>query len=86
MSSREFAEWQAFMRLYGPIGPERADWHAAQAQATLMNIWRGKAQRPVKLADCLLQWGPRERHQTVHEMELLIKDWLRRCGVRERKA
>lgn len=84
ISSRDFAEWQAFISLYGPIGPERADWHAAQIQATLLNIYRGKGQRPVTVKECLLRFGPAKEPQTVHEMEMLLTDWLRRAGATKR--
>ena len=85
MSAREFAEWQAFAAVYGPIGPERGDWHAAQIQATLLNVWRGKDQKPVKLADCVLRWGPPERKQTKEETAAFLELWLRMSGARKRE-
>ena len=80
ISSAEFAEWLAFQSIYGPIGPSRGDYHAAQVESTLVNVWRGKGQKAVKLSDCLLRWG-RKAKQTSTQMFALVKDWLKRSGA-----
>ena len=85
MSAREFAEWQAFAAVYGPIGPERGDWQAAQIEAALRNVWRASGQREVTVADRLLQWGPPERRQTKEETTAFVELWLRMSGARKRE-
>ena len=83
MSSREFAEWQAFVTVYGPIGPVRGDYHAAQVESTLINAWRGKGQKAVSLSDRVLKWSPPKRRKTAYELEMELTLWLRMNGARK---
>lgn len=63
-SSRELTEWIEFEKLNGPLGPERADFHAALIASTLANVHRGKGKPPAKISDFLPQWGqPRQSWQ-----------------------
>ena len=80
VSSAEFVEWLAFQTIYGPLGPNRGDYHAAQLESSMVNIWRGKSQRAVGLGECLLQWGKKKK-QTAREMITIAKDWLLRSGA-----
>lgn len=68
----------AFVRLNGPIGPERADWHTAHIVCTLANIFR-TGKQAYKLQDFLLKWAPRWRRQDPKEAELLLMGWLRQA-------
>lgn len=56
----ELAEWLAFERLTGPLGPERGDLQAALAPATVLGMFRGKGEKPVNPADLVPRWGRRE--------------------------
>lgn len=59
ISSREYTGWECYTELYGPIGPEREDYHAALIAQMLYEINRGKApSRP--LEDFLLFKAPDE--------------------------
>lgn len=53
MSSLEYSYWMA-LASREPIGPLRADWHAAQIVTALANIHRGKHQPARKIKDFLL--------------------------------
>lgn len=85
IDSHEFAEWIAYYGLE-PLGDERADWHAALITSTLANIWRDpkKRRRPWPLEDFVLRFGERVK-QTAQEAEMLMTDWLRRIGAKQRK-
>ena len=79
MSSAEFGEWRAFIQLYGPVGPRRGDYHAAQLESMMMGMLNGK--RP-DIEKCLLFRDEPARRQTVQEMEMMIKDAFRRMDHR----
>lgn len=65
-SSRELAEWQAYEREFGPLGPERGDWQAAMLAHTFAAVMTGKQGRRLKLSDFLLRWRA-PRRQTPEE-------------------
>ena len=74
----------AFDRL-SPIGPERADWHAALIAVTLANAWRGKGQRAYRLEEFLPQFGPKRPQRSAAELEMMMRDWARGHNQRVRK-
>ena len=57
ISSREFAEWQAFDRI-SPIGDIRSDWQAALIASTVARVFGSKGKH--RIDDFLLRFGPRE--------------------------
>lgn len=70
-SSRELAEWQAFEREYGPLGPERGDWQAASLAHVFATLLGGKAARRLKLKDFVLKWGGGGRQSPDEQLNLL---------------
>jgi hypothetical protein len=60
MSSREFAEWQAFASIDGPIGEERADIRMGIQAAATVNVYAEKGQG-AKPIDFIPQWDPAEK-------------------------
>jgi len=63
MTSAEFAEWQAFQRLEGPVGPERDDWRHAQTTATVANANRDHRRhpRPYRPEEFIPDWAAANR-------------------------
>ena len=76
VSGREFAEWLAFERLYGPIDPgRRMDLAAALVASVLANIHRDPKRRrqPYTVEDFLPQYDrPAPRRQTPEETVELV--------------
>jgi hypothetical protein len=56
IDSRELTEWQAYERLYGPLGQARDDQLAALISAQVAGTFSGKA---VKVADFMPDWTRR---------------------------
>lgn len=50
----------AYERVTGPLGPERADQHAAIIAATVANAMKGKKGRAFKPADFIPKWDQRQ--------------------------
>jgi len=74
IDSRELTEWMAYERVAGPLGPERADLHAAIVAATVANAMRGKKGRPFKPADFMPQWDrPSPVEQTGDDHLRIVK-------------
>jgi hypothetical protein len=69
-SSRELAEWQAFEREYGPLGPERGDWQAALTAHTLTALMADKKGRQFRLTDFLLRWREPRRQTPEEQMKI----------------
>jgi hypothetical protein len=63
MSSVEFAEWQAFQRLEGPLGPVRADWRAAVVASVVANANRDtrKHRKAYEPPDFIPKWDANVR-------------------------
>lgn len=59
-----------FEREYGPLGPERGDWHAAELAHTFAVISAGKKGRRLKLTDFLLKWGGRRRQTSEEQLAI----------------
>lgn len=76
-SSRELAEWQAYEREYGPLGPERGDWQAAMVANTLAAVMGGKQSRRLRLTDFLLRWSA-PRRQTPEEQLKIFRALARK--------
>jgi hypothetical protein len=68
-SSYELAEWQAYEREYGPLGPERGDWQAASVAHVFASLMADKKSR-LKLADFVLRWGGRRRQSGEEQMSI----------------
>jgi len=83
MSAREFAEWIAYERIAGPIGPERLDWNAAHIACVIANTSRTQRE-PYKLKDFVLHWDAGARRQTSKEATMILKNYL--LGLRQRQA
>ena len=83
ISGHELSEWAAFERIDGPLGPRRADFHAAQIVVAIAqsNAKRGKR---YKLSDFLLTWDHGRTVQSPHEMLRLVRTYNRRLGGTER--
>lgn len=56
MSSRQFSEWMAYAAVE-PFGEEREDYRLAHGLAVIVNLFRGKNDQPVRLADLLPRVG-----------------------------
>jgi hypothetical protein len=56
MSSRQFSEWMAYAAVE-PFGEERSDYRVAHALAVIVNMFRGKDDQPVSVADLLPRVG-----------------------------
>jgi hypothetical protein len=60
MSGQELAEWQAYERVYGPIGvEERLDRTAAVIANQVANSLRGPKSKPSEVDDFMPRWGVR---------------------------
>lgn len=59
MSSAEFAEWQAFQRLEGLLGPERDDWRVAMIASVIANANRDgkRTKRAYEPRDFIPDWA-----------------------------
>lgn len=69
-SSRELAEWQAYEREYGPLGPERGDWRAAMLAQTFAATMAGNKGRRPKLTDFLLRWSAPRRQNPEEQLKI----------------
>lgn len=80
MSSREFAEWQAFERIDGPLGGARGDVHAAMISAAIVNANRSKG--PARqMSEFLPRWDKGAKaEQTPEQMWAAAKAITARFG------
>lgn len=69
MSGQELADWQAYERAHGPLGPVRGDWQAASIAAMVANANRGKRGKRIKIGDLLLKWKGEGETSSPEEME-----------------
>jgi hypothetical protein len=77
----------AYERVTGPIGPERADRHAAIVAATVANAMRGKKGRTYKPEDFIPRWDagapPEQRQEQAEDDQLrLVQRLNKRFGGR----
>ncbi|MCP2339160.1 phage tail assembly protein T [Actinomadura rupiterrae] len=56
IDARELAEWSAYERVAGPLGPDRGDYQAAIIAATIANGNRDEKSEPFTPADFLPDW------------------------------
>lgn len=63
MSVHEFRDWRAFYDLE-PFGEARQDDRIASVVATLINTWRKRGSRRVKIGDARVSYGKREGPKT----------------------
>jgi hypothetical protein len=49
-------EWDAYERLYGPLGPARGDYHAALIATTTANT---VSKKPMAVSDFMPDWADR---------------------------
>jgi hypothetical protein len=69
MSGEELTDWQAYERAHGPLGPARADWHAALITSMLVNVNRGKKGKPAQPKDFLLAFKSASEASDPEELE-----------------
>jgi len=67
IDSRELAEWVAYERVAGPVGPERADVLSAIVASTVANAMRGKRGKAFKLSDFTVRWDDPARWQQAEQ-------------------
>ena len=67
MSSAEFAEWMAYEKVTGPLGPERFDALHAVHMALIYNQWAKKS-KTKKPKDFLPEWDRHVRVSSPEEM------------------
>lgn len=81
ISGAELAEWMAYERAHGPLGPSRGDWQAALLASTIVNVNRGKKSRIAKIGDFLLAWrGGGDAASTAEETERVGRMLASRLG------
>lgn len=82
MDSAELAEWMAYERISGPLGPERQDLLFGILTATVSNGARGKGQRPREPKDFIPRWDQGARRQGMDWRQMLaqVKTMNRRMG------
>lgn len=83
IDSAEISEWIAYEAVTGPLGPERADIHAALIAQTVANTNRGKG-RPRKLSDFLLKWD--QPQQTWQDQLALVHQINRTLGGEDQRG
>lgn len=66
MTSRQFAEWQAYYRLE-PWGEERADLRSGIIAATFANAHRAKGAKPAKAEDFMPDFDGRRKQRNMME-------------------
>jgi hypothetical protein len=85
ISSRQLSEWVAYAAVE-PFGEERADYRLAYALAVIVNLFRGKDDPPVKVADLLPRVGVLAHeesgaegappvHPNVRRFEEMMQQW-----------
>lgn len=67
--SRELSEWAAYEQVSGPIGPERADLHAAIISSTVANAFSKRKFAP---ADFMPKWD-RAPEQSWQEQLRIVR-------------
>lgn len=58
----------AYEQEYGPLGPERGDWQAANVAYTVAVMLAGKKGRKLKMNNFLLKWTGARRRQSPEDM------------------
>ncbi len=74
ISSREFAEWQAFMRVE-PLGDTRLDFWMASLMAMLANLHRDpkKRRRPYRARDFWPEWWRARARRSWRDLKAVAK-------------
>lgn len=81
-SSHELSEWAAYERITGPLGPARADLHAAIIAATVANSAGGKRKSAPK--DFIPKWDkgaqatPEELFQKAMQINAALQGTTRK--------
>jgi hypothetical protein len=80
ISSRELTAWEAYERVTGPIGAERADRHAALVAAVIANAMSDKGGYTID--DFLPQWDPDapKPEQSPQDMVRAVREANRALG------
>lgn len=87
MSSVEFAEWQAFERLEGELGPARDDWRAAMIAAVIANVNKDKGRKAFEPGDFIPDWAAAagvKRQLSRQEVADKTKAFFQRLAARRR--
>jgi hypothetical protein len=92
MSSREFAQWLAYMR-HEPVGEDRLDVLFAHLSALLANINRDEKQRAeaYTMKDFLIDWWQESQEsqaapsggRSPEEMYMLVRTWALLAGAKK---
>lgn len=69
LTPREYFRWQKFEQQFGPLGPERLDYLAAQISFYVVRTMGGKKAKKVKFPDVFLDWCP----EFAREMRLAAR-------------
>ena len=79
LTARQFAEWEHFVQLEGPLGEIRQDYRTASILQMLANVNRAAKQKPYTLEDFLLKFGEQDEEkprrstkQTWQEQKALL--------------
>lgn len=77
VSSSELAEWAAYERVHGPLGPSRGDVLHAVHMALVYNQWaeKGKTKKP---KDFLPEWD--QRSETEEQQIARGRMWVQMMG------
>ena len=81
-TSAELAEWMAYERVSGPLGPERQDLLFGILTATVSNASRGKGQRPKEPKDFIPKWDQGAKREPADWRQMLaqVKSMNARLG------
>jgi hypothetical protein len=88
MSSAEFAEWLAYQRLDGPLGPARDDWRSALVASVVANVNRNpkKRSRPYSPSDFIPDYaaaaGVPKPPPTPQEVAAKVRGWAENLASR----
>lgn len=83
-SGSELADWVAYERIAGPLGPDRGDVQAGVIASTMANVMRGKSGRIFKPKDFIPQWD-RPVARTPEAMRNALMALTRKLGGKIRK-
>lgn len=81
-TSAELAEWMAYEKVTGPLGPERLDLLFGILTATVSNGSRGKGQRAREPKDFIPKWDQGAKREPADWTQMLaaVKAMNRRLG------
>lgn len=69
MDSLELTRWEAYERVYGPLGGLRGDYQAALVASMIANVNRREDAEPMPIDDFLINWQPDDEDDEDQEDE-----------------